>query len=643
MRRRAPLPLYNQRFLMCGIAGFVSFDGNRRGPADVIQMMESLAHRGPDDQGTHRLTGQNGECVGQLGHRRLSIIDLSDAGRQPMTNEDGRLVLVCNGEVYNYRDLRVRQLSRGHHLRSVSDSEVILHAYEDAGVKAIDEIEGMFAFALWDSAAEALLLVRDRAGIKPIYYAEIPSGIVFASELTALFGHPYVSKSLNVNALPSYLAHLYVPPPQTIWRGIYKIPPAHYLRFTRQGAELRQYWDIPNKGEDTRSAAAIGRDLWDLWTETVRVESVADVAVGVFLSGGLDSGALVPAATEHLGRVKSFTIGFKEAAFDEAAIARAVAERYDTEHHERVVDRRDLKLLDRLATIFDEPLADSGALANYRLSELASQNVKVVLSGAGGDEILGGYYHYVADALAARLDRWPRLLQSAVAATARRVSLKDGSRGNWRRFKRFGSTVDLPAGRRHYTYVNSQQLSGHSHAALYHPDLRPSLVDEDPGRYIEKIFAQAPFEDPVQRALYTDYWTYLPNDPLMLTDRTSMAHSLEVRVPFLNRRFVEFAFSIPSKVKLAGLKPKQLWRQTVAKRLPTNAASRPKQGFAVPVVDWFRSSDSAALESIACGSPYFDSQHVRRLFAEHRQGLADHSAILWATVFFEKWRLNHGG
>lgn len=621
---------------MCGIAGWVQLDGAQPEAALLRPMLDCLRHRGPDDEGQAVLAG--GETLlGMMGQRRLAIIDLSPAGRQPMHGEDGRVALVCNGEIYNFRELRERLETQGHRFRSHSDCEVIVHGYEERGADVVHDLDGMFALALWDSREQELLLARDRAGIKPLYYAHDGQRLAFASEVKALLALPWVPRRLDPQALHAYLTYLYVPPPDTMWQGIQKLPPAHRLRFSRDGVKVERYWDVPGGEEDSRPEGAIAQDLWDLWEDVVRTEMVADVPVGVFLSGGLDSGALVAAAAKT-GRVRTFTIGFQEGEFDETAAAREIATFHGTEHVQHTVRAGDLDLLDKLVWAFDEPMADSSAIANYRLAEVARQHVKVALSGAGGDEVLGGYYHHAADQLADRLDVIPAPARRALALLARGLPAPEGHPNPLRRLQRFGAVLDRAPEERHFRFVTADHFNAAQKAALFADGLWEQARNRDSFQYLEESFRHAPFREFLQRALYVDLVTYLPGDILTLADRASMAHSLEVRVPFVNRRFVEFLARVPARLKVQGLQTKALWRHTLEGRLPPSILRGKKRGFGVPMRHWFRGERGAQLQELVSASPYFRAGPVARLFAEHRSGVADHAARLWALVLFEHWR-----
>lgn len=620
---------------MCGIAGWIDFRGN--GSIEPLRpMLQCLHHRGPDDTGSSTLVDASDRQVGAMGQTRLAIIDLSPSGRQPMTNEDGTLVLTCNGEIYNYRELRALLISKGHAFSSHSDCEVLVHMYEEDPERFVRDLDGMFAFAMWDARREELLLVRDRIGIKPLYYTASEGRIAFASEIKSLITLPWVEQRLNTEALPLYLTYLYAPPPETLWKGIKKLAPGEWLRFSRRGASVERYWQLQPQDEDRRSDRAITGDMWDLWQDVVRTEMVADVPVGVFLSGGLDSGAMVPAAS-RLGTVRTFSIGFEESDYNELGFARAVAARYETEHVEQIVRSADLDVIDELVTAFDEPLADSGAIANYRLAEVAAQHVKVALSGAGGDEVLGGYHHYAADALALQFDAAPLPVRRLAARAARAMRVSEGTPGVLRRIRRFAGVLDSPPEYRHYRYLTMNHLSEDARKAVY-PN---GGALSDPFSFTQGKFREAPFADFLQRALYVDLTTYLPNDILTLTDRMSMAHSLEVRVPYLNRRFVEFMARVPSRLKVSARQTKIAWRRALEGHLPDTILARRKQGFGVPISHWFRGDRAMELERIATGSPYFDAAAVRAMFEAHRTGAADNALALWTLVIFEKWRLHY--
>jgi asparagine synthase (glutamine-hydrolysing) len=621
---------------MCGIAGFADLTAPAPHSLEsdlsrVKQMCDVMRHRGPDDDGFHVVPGV------ALGMRRLSIIDLT-TGHQPMHNEDGTIHVVFNGEIYNYRELRATLEASGHRFSTSSDTETIAHGYEEWGEDVFSKLRGMFGIAVWDARTRTLLVARDRAGIKPMYYAESAGRLFFGSEAKCLLVNTEVNRELDAAALDHYLAYQYTPRDGSIFRAIRKLRPGHYLKAAGGAVTTVQYWQlpIPRAGEafrgDEREALA---ELRTVLAGAVRSHMISDVPLGAFLSGGIDSSIVVALMAQASDRpVKTFSIGFEEAGFDELPHARQVATHLGTDHHEFVVRPDALGILDRLVWHFDEPFADASAIPTWYVSEMARRHVTVVLSGDGGDELFGGYTRYVPHPRVASFDRLAPVIGRAVAGAAWRA-LPHGTRG-----KNFLRHV---ARDRHGRYLDSVTFyHADERRALLGPAIRAQLADWDAEQYFRSPFER--FTDlPLEGQLMAfDFETYLPEDCLVKVDRMSMAHSIESRVPLLDHLVVEFAASLPPSMKMGGGELKHLLKALAFSLVPRTLLDRPKQGFAVPLARWFRGELREAFgdilgSALARQRGYFDAAFVDRILAEHLSGQRDHSARLWMLLVFEIW------
>jgi asparagine synthase (glutamine-hydrolysing) len=621
---------------MCGIAGFADLGVPASRPLDadrarVKTMCDVIRHRGPDDEGFFVEPGV------ALGMRRLSIIDLS-TGHQPIHNEDRSVSVVFNGEIYNYRELRNVLEERGHRFSTSSDTETIVHGYEEWGEQVFARLRGMFGIAIWDARSRTLLVARDRAGIKPMYYAEAGGRLFFGSEAKSVLVNPEVDRGLDAAALDHYLAYQYTPRESSIFRGIRKLLPGHYLKVSAASVTTVQYWRLPID----RAHATAQRDehetlaaLREVLSGAVRSHMVADVPLGAFLSGGIDSSIVVALMAEASGRpVKTFSIGFDEEGFDELPHARRVAEHLGTEHHELVVRPDALAILDRVVWHFDEPFADPSAIPTWYVSEMARRHVTVVLSGDGGDELFGGYTRYLPHPRVESFDRLASGVGRAVAAAAWRA-LPHGARG-----KNFLRHVARDAQGR---YVDSVTFfHGDERRRLLSAGLRAELGAADTEAAFSRPFARLGGLPIKAQLMAFDFETYLPEDCLVKVDRMSMAHSIESRVPLLDHFVVEFAASVPAAMKMPGGRLKHLLKELAFSLVPREILDRPKQGFGVPVGHWFRGELRDAFGDIL-GSPrtrqrgYFDATFIDRVLAEHLAGKRDHSRQLWMLLVFELW------
>lgn len=616
---------------MCGIAGKFCFDPNRPIAVERLHAMTAvIAHRGPDADGFY-----TGAGIG-LGHRRLSIIDLS-TGDQPLGNEDGTVRVIFNGEIYNFADIRAELERSGHRFRTRSDTEVIVHGYEQWGDAIVHRLRGMFAIALWDERQRRLLLVRDRLGIKPVYYAVTSAGVTFGSEIKAVLEDPDVPRDWSPEALHAYLALQYVPSPQTIHAAIAKLPPGHLLIAENGRIVIRRYWDLTFTGEgDPAREDDYLEGLDRLVAESVRLRLLSDVPLGAFLSGGIDSSLVVSAMTAtSASRVVTTSVGFAEHAFDELAHARTVASHLGTEAHEKVVRPDVSDLLPKLAWHLDEPFADSSAVPTYYVSAAAREHVTVALSGDGGDELWAGYARHNVERWEAAARRW---LGAAGARVAGRVAraLPLGFKGV--RSLRHLALAPSDAYARKHAYG----LFDDARIPIYSPDFARATAAADPFAGFRAAYAACPSRDPLDRALYVDVKTYLVDDILTKVDKMSMAVSLEARVPLLDHRLVEFAATVPSSLKLKNGRSKYLLRKLLARRIPRSIVERPKHGFEAPVAGWLRGPlapmvDAMLLDGRMRQRGVLDHRTVVRLWREHRDGIRDHRHRLWSLLMLELW------
>jgi asparagine synthase (glutamine-hydrolysing) len=619
---------------MCGIYGFAAARPDAPlGPPDAVdrllgRMDEALIHRGPDDSGTYHDTA----CA--MGMRRLSIIDLAN-GRQPITNEDRTVWVVFNGEIYNYRALRAELTARGHQLATASDTEVIVHLYEERGAELVHALDGMFAIALWDRPRRLLLLARDRFGQKPLYYAETPGGLIFGSELKALLTHPDVPRTLSTAALSYYLSFGTTPPTQAIVDGVAKLSPGHLALWQDGRLQIRRWWDMRHIAAHNRPADEMeaALEVRHRVREAVRSHLVADVPVGAFLSGGIDSATIVGTMTELGVRPMTFSIGFDDPEFDELAWARLVARHFGTDHHELVVRPDAWALASELVWYLDEPFADVSAIPTYLVAQLAREHVKVVLSGDGGDEVFAGYDRYPhALAEARRYDWLPRPARATFGVLA--ALLPDRAHGkNWLRH------VSLEARLR---YVDGASLfPADLKARLLGARLVGALGAADPIEERARLLEEAP-GDRLARLLYYDTMTYLPLDILTKVDRMTMAHSLEARPPLLDHHLVEAVFALPSSLKLSHGRQKLVLKRAVADLVPPAILDRPKRGFGVPIRRWFRGPLRDAMVAVLTDERtrtrgHLDARFVRVLVDEHLSGRRDQSVRMWGLAMLEMW------
>ena len=619
---------------MCGICGIFSFGTGA--PADRAQLERSaraMAHRGPDDEGIY-LDGAVG-----LGNRRLSIIDLA-GGHQPLANEDETVWITFNGEIYNYRELRAELESRGHRFRTSTDTEAVVHLYEDHGAAAVEHLRGMFAFALWDRRQRRLLLARDRIGIKPLFYRLEPGRIVFASEVRALRELVAGPLEIDPQAIYDFIGFRYIPAPGSFYRGIQKLLPAHVLIADANGARTERYWTIPPEDGDARSPAEYAEEVAGMLRESVRLRLVADVPLGAFLSGGVDSSAIVALMADLGARpLRTFSVGFAETEANELPYAARIARRYATEHTAILIRPRDLAdQLERLVAFRNEPLAEPTDVALYLMSKRAAQDVKVVLAGEGGDELFAGYPKYAADRLAGLVSALP---QEATRALIRWLPYRQ------RRVKVALEALSITdAAERSATWFAS--FTREERERLFAPDFLAQVDTGHPARVFAQYLSEARDRSPLKRMLYADLKVWLPDNLLLRGDLMTMAASIEERLPFLDHRLVELAARIPGRWLARGFRTKWLLKRALQPYLPAGTLGRRKAGFALPVGVWFRKTLQSMVADLtlspqARSRQYFSPTTVETLVREHFNGVRDRQKQLWALVNFELWLRHENG
>jgi len=637
---------------MCGICGTAGFAQRE----SLNRMIDLMAHRGPDDRGVF----VSPDRAFGLGNCRLSIIDLSASGHMPMSNEDGAIWLSYNGEIYNFPSLRTELEARGHRFRSRTDSEVLIHGYEQWGPALFERLNGMFAMALVDlrNRPGELLLARDRFGVKPLYYAQLNDNLIFASEIKALLSIPGVPRELDLDSLHRYLAFLWVPGPETMFKQIYKLAPGHYLQWRDGSCAIRSYWDVQFEPMQVKDEREISLQLRDIFGRAVKRHLISDVPLGIFLSGGLDSSAIVAMAAESTSEpLSTYSIGYRpedsilEQSVEDAASARQVAQRFGTRHHEIVVEPNVVDLLPKVIWHLDEPVADPAAISTYLICRAARSEVKALLSGQGGDEVFAGYRVYGLDHLARMLHAIPPQFRNGTATSALDILLRLKGRipgvsaglvlGVHRYLSKLLASADLEPEQRFIFsrsyYTDDQQR------ALYAPELRNHLKDAVAGDRHIAYFAKVPAADFVNRMLYVDTKTFLPELNLTYSDKLSSAASVEVRVPFLDNEIIEFMAQVPADTKLRGLKTKYLLRRALEGKLPSRVLRRRKAGFGAPIRTWLRRDlrdlvDDTLSNDALRRRGHFDVPAVRNLITEDREGRADNAFRIWALLTLELWQ-----
>jgi len=629
---------------MCGIVGFLTSKATDVPDHEVLRTMrDSLVHRGPDDSGEFiRPVDERGPFV-FLGHRRLSIIDLS-GGHQPLSNENETVWAIFNGEIYNFRELRSGLEARGHKFKTTSDTEVIVHSYEEYGEECFKRFNGMFAIGIWDESQKRLVLARDRLGKKPLYYSLINGTFIFASELKAILGYPYFPRKVDPLSLMKYLFFEYIPSPHTIFKDAKKLPPASYLIWEGRKTEVQEYWSpfCIEQTEKDLSEAEVELRMVDLLRNSVKRRLISDVPLGVFLSGGIDSSTITAFAQKEVpGKIKTFSIGFEDPSFDESKYARLASKHLGTEHHEQTMTPSDLlNLVPNLPDILDEPMADASILPTYLLSKFTREHVTVALGGDGGDELFAGYPTYLAHKFARRYEMFRGSLHPIIAFLGNLLPVSDNNISFDFKVKKFLSGIGYPDGIRNFVWLGSFSF----------PELRKVLslgldVPFDPIRIAEEIQSYErgfPLKDETTLLQYLDLKLYLQDDILVKVDRASMACSLEVRAPFLDHEFVEFVMNLPSSLKLRRFTAKYLLKKVMKDFLPKEVIHRKKKGFGVPIAKWVKGplrelfGDLLSFDRIK-REGFLNPSYVSSLLQDHLVNKKDNRKQLWTLLVWELW------
>jgi asparagine synthase (glutamine-hydrolysing) len=626
---------------MCGICGIVG-DANKQ---LIENMLARIVHRGPDDEGVYIAETSRAQRTG-LGHRRLSIIDLSPAGREPMSDASGGIWLTFNGEIYNYKELRRELEHRGHRFKSNTDAEVIIYSYREWGRECLTRFNGMFAFAIWDVQDESLFLARDRLGIKPLYYAQTPAGFAFASEIKALLAIPGFQRTVDLEALDQFMTFLWTPDPQTVFRGVYKLPPAHYLVYRNGQVEIAEYWDVKFEEDGSASEAEWVERVREQIARSVRSQMLADVPLGAFLSGGLDSStivALMSGESEH--RATTYTFGFRgedlryDILEDDVQYARIVGKQFGTDYHESYLAPQVIEMLPKLVYHLDEPVADPAIITSYLICRAARERLTVLLSGMGGDEVFAGYPRHAAVRIADAYNLIPSFLSQPITD-----ALPGGRPGRltalFRNAKKLARSAALPDRERYLgfgTYFTAEEKR-----ELYTGDLTRATAQFDAYAQHQKYFDRVAGEDFINQMLYVDLKTFLPCLNLTYTDKTSMATSMEVRVPLLDHELVELAARIPARLKLKGLTGKYILKRAAEAWLPREIINRKKAGFSAPIRAWLVRDmldmvEDLLSESNIANRGYFEYGYVRRLIDDNLSGREDNSLKVFQLLTLELW------
>jgi asparagine synthase (glutamine-hydrolysing) len=621
---------------MCGICGKLGFEQDANVSRSLISaMLDTIRHRGPDDEGIYLSPGLG------LGHARLSIIDLT-SGHQPLSNENDTIWIVFNGEIYNYQELRRFLLDRGHVFKTQTDTEVIVHLYEELGPQCVEKLRGMFAFALWDQNTKTLVLARDRVGIKPLYYSLTDKAIVFASEIKAVLADPAISRDIAPKIIDRFLTFLYVPGQETLLEGIRKLEPGHYLVVRAGTAEVRQYWDLQfSKPSHFPSLKDAEQELLGLLAESVELHMIADVPVGVLLSGGVDSTAVLSYVAERADKeISSYTVGFADPSVaDERPYAKLASETFGSRHHDMTITAGDFaEFLPRYVWHMEEPVCEPPAIAMYYVSKLARNYVKVLLSGEGGDEAFAGYNNYRSILWLERLKQiWPAMNSSASWGVARLNTWMHSTR-----VAKYAPLIDAKFPQYYYSRTSTPyRYSGNGLGELYSTDFRNSIDREFTVEPVRKLFSAVKDESVLDQMLYIDTKTWLPDDLLVKADKMTMANSVELRVPLLDHRLLEFAAALPPQYKLNGFTLKYIWKKALSKRVPDSILRRRKAGFPVPYESWLRNNLRDTVHDILTDRKtihrgYFQKATVEKLLhANHERGT--YSKEIFSLVTLELW------
>jgi asparagine synthase (glutamine-hydrolysing) len=620
---------------MCGIAGFSLFNYQEGGNASLEAMHKAIVHRGPDASGIY-LDEHIGLC-----HRRLSILDLSEAGNQPMYSADNHLVIVFNGEIYNFLELRADLEQQGVTFKSHTDTEIILALYAREGVKCLDKLNGMFAFALWDKTKQELFIARDRLGKKPLYYFSDKGRFAFGSEIKAILALQDIPREIRLDAVHDFFAYQYVPDPKSIFKHIHKLPPAHYLILDKNGFSIKEYWDLSFKHVTGDSEETNKQKLKTLLEKVTKQRMISDVPLGAFLSGGVDSSGVVAMMAEASDTpVKTCTIGFDNKAYNEADFAREIAEKYHTEHHEFTVHQNVAEQLEHIASFFDEPFADPSLVPTFFVSELARKAVTVALAGDGGDEMFAGYEKYTTDNIENKLrNKFPESIRKSIfPSLAKIVGALPGSLGRKGKSLLTSLSHDPAMG----FFITNSMMTDDMWNKLVKPEVAATLNGYHPSQYTLDMYNKADGPDHLSKILYTDIKTYMTGDILVKVDRMSMANSLEVRAPILDYQVAEFAATLPSSQKYRDGEKKYLLKEVFKPFIPDTLLYRKKMGFSTPLDEWFRGELKALSESklLQCNkglSDVFNTAAINSIWQEHQSRTKDHGIVLWSMLMYQMW------
>ncbi|OGS22588.1 MAG: asparagine synthase (glutamine-hydrolyzing) [Elusimicrobia bacterium RIFOXYA2_FULL_39_19] len=623
---------------MCGICGIFNFNKQPLNPESVRAMCSVIKHRGPDDEGIFTASNIS------LGMRRLSIIDLK-TGHQPICNEDKSIWIVLNGEIYNFQEQREILQNKGHKFTTNSDTEVIVHLYEEYKEKCVDYLRGMFAFALWDTKAERLFIARDRIGKKPLFYAVINGSFIFASEMKSILKHLEATPEINLSAIHNYLTYQYIPGPGTIFKTIARLQPAHTLTCDKTGrTNIQKYWNIDFTKKTSLSFEDAKMQLREILTEATKLRMISDVPLGAFLSGGLDSSIIVALMSKlSIKPVKTFSIGFKEETFSELPYAKIVADHYKTEHHEFTVEPHFVDILEKIVWHYDQPFADTSSLPSYYVANVTRQHVTVALNGDGGDENFAGYLRHKAMKGSAYFGFPFRLMGKNLTKHLANLiphTESANAKSKFRYMNRMFSALAETPGRRNaiwHCYFDNETKN-----RIYSKEMKALFADDDAYDYLENTFVNSPANDTIDRTLYTDLMTYLPECLLVKMDIASMANSLETRSPLLDHKLIEFTATLPSNWKLHNFTSKYIFKETFKDLLPEQIQKRGKQGFGIPVGKWFKHdlkdyARQVLLDSKSLNRGYFDKKEVSNLLEDHISGKSDHGYRIWALLMLELW------
>jgi len=626
---------------MCGIAGWANLDFKKSlsaegGEAVLHAMCERMKHRGPDSEGLW-----TGDAVA-LGMRRLSIIDLQ-TGEQPFWNEDKTVVVVMNGEIYNFRELRSELEKRGHAFQSQSDTEVLPHLYEEHGDAMVEHLNGMFVFALWDLRRKKLLIARDRFGEKPLYYGTFDGKLIFASEPKVLLEHPSVNAEINTNALRQYLSFDYVPAPDSIYKGVSKLPAAHLLTLEKGEVKTRRYWNLSfHKNGNTPTVEQAAKELREIISDAVRMRLVSDVPLGILLSGGVDSSTVAAFAAQHAAeKIKTFSIGFEEDSFDESKFARSVAEHLQTEHYEEKLSvEKAANLISEIGTWLDEPMSDGSLIPTFLLSRFVRKHVTVALGGDGGDEIFAGYPMYFGHKVANVYDAIPKFLRRGlIEPVVNNLPVSTRNLSFDYKAKRFVAASKYDLVTRHHSWFGSFSIDAQTD--LLAKDVL-AATSNDIYKGAKDLLKITDAATEIEQMQFLDMNFYMAEDILTKVDRASMAVSLEVRAPFLDPRVAEYAASLPLEYKLKGNKGKYILKKAVEDLLPKEILKRPKKGFGIPIAEWLKGRLNPLLHDLLAperlkNQGLFDAAFVQKLIKEHEAGAASHHKQLWTLLVFQLW------